>query len=103
MAKNLNIIVLLVSQANDSGMREAEAKGLSRDSNYYFYVQALQDKQPIELGGVKYYATQGDYVVMNRGIRHGIGNKAFITRFVNNRYVEVSLEKSKKHEYEYPF
>ncbi len=89
MAKKLNIAIILVSQANDSGMREAEAKGLSRDSNYYFYVDELKEGEEVTIGDTKYKAAKGDYVVINRGIRHGKGNRAFLTRFIENKYYEI--------------
>jgi len=92
MAKKLNIIIILVSQANDSGMREAEAKGLSRDANYYFYVEALEVGQEVRIADEAYKAVEGDYVVINRGIRHGKGNRAFVTRFIDNKYREIDIK-----------
>jgi replicative DNA helicase len=92
MAKKLNVIIILVSQANDSGMREAEAKGLSRDSNYYFYVEQLGQGQEIKIAGESYKAQEGDYAVINRGIRHDLGNRAFITRFIENKYCEITIK-----------
>lgn len=92
MARKLKVVVILVSQANDSGSREAEGKGLSRDSNYYFYVEALAKGQTVEIGNYSHVASEGDYVVVNRGIRHTGGNKAFITRFIDNKYREIAVD-----------
>lgn len=89
MARKLDVIVILVSQANDSGSREAEGKGLSRDSNYYFYVEQLSEGQEVIIGDEDYRAQRGDFIIVNRGIRHGEGNKAFLTRFIENDYKEI--------------
>lgn len=92
MAKQLNIIIILISQANDSGQREAEAKGLSRDANYYFYVERLDEHTKVTIGDSEYTSIEGDFVIVNRGIRHGISNRAFITRFIDNMYREIDIK-----------
>lgn len=104
MAAKLGITILLISQANDSGMREAEAKGLSRDSNYYFYVEELEKGQNITIKGKGYSPNENEFLVINRGIRHGLGNRGFVTKFVKNVYKELILDdltneevKSEKH------
>lgn len=92
MAQRLNIAVMVISQANDTGEREAEAKGLSRDSNYYFYVAELAIGAQIQEGETTYLCNgEGEFVVKNRGIRHGKKGSFFITKFVNNKYGEKSV------------
>ena len=94
MAQRLNIAVILISQANDSGEREAEAKGLSRDSNYYFYVAKLEvGDQVQDKGRVVHTCKEDDeYVVKNRGMRHGKTGSYFITTFNNNIYKEKTFD-----------
>jgi replicative DNA helicase len=88
LAQKYSIAIVLISQANDSGEREAEAKGLSRDSNYYFYIAKLEIGDNVKEGGVTSYTCQNEdeFVVKNRGIRHGKLGKYFITKFENNIY-----------------
>lgn len=93
MAAKLKITILLISQANDTGMREAEAKGLSRDSNYYFYVEELEKGNKVKIKDVDYIANDNEYLIINRGIRHGKGNRGFLTKFVDNIYKEFSIDK----------
>ena len=90
MAQKLNIAVILISQANDTGEREAEAKGLSRDSNYYFYVAKLEVGNKVMENGKDVYTcmNDGEYVVKNRGLRHGKLGSFFITTFEDNQYKE---------------
>ncbi len=94
MAQRLNIAVILISQANDSGEREAEAKGLSRDSNYYFYIAKLEIGNQVEDRGVVVHTCQDDneYVVKNRGLRHGKTGSFFITTFQDNIYKEKHFD-----------
>ena len=93
LAQKYKIAIILISQANESGEREAEAKGLSRDSNYYFYVAKLEPNETVKINGSEYRAgSEEEYIVKNRGIRHAKGGGYFITKFVNNKYGEVSVE-----------
>ena len=90
MAKRLKVAVILISQANDTGEREAEAKGLSRDSNYYFYVAKLEIGDAVMDKGATVHvcAADDEYVIKNRGIRHGKTGSYFLTTFNNNKYEE---------------
>ena len=40
---------------------------------------------------VKYVAGKDEYLVRNKGMRFGAQNKSFITKFINNRYVEYDF------------
>ncbi len=98
-AMKLQVPIILISQSNQEGERAAEAKGLERDSNYFIYVQKgnkgsivrFHDKY---IGEYDYRLNEDEYVVTLRGIRHGKGNRSFITRFIDNRYVEVDTKRS---------
>ena len=89
MTKTLEIPIILISQANESGGRAAEAKGLERDSNYFFSVSKCKKGDKIDFSNHTYVALYGDYLVLNRGIRHSAGGKGFIVRFDNNLYKEI--------------
>ena len=89
MTKILEIPIILISQANESGGRAAEAKGLERDSNYFFSVSKCKKGDKIDFSNHNYVALEGDYLVLNRGIRHSAGGKGFIVRFDNNLYKEI--------------
>ena len=89
MAQKLKIPIILISQANEEGAREAEAKGLSRDSDYYFYVGQLKKGDTVDYGDYQYKAQDNDYLIHNRGIRHAVVGKPFVTRFIDNQYKEI--------------
>lgn len=97
MARKLGVVIVLVSQANETGERGAEAKGLERDSNYFIYVAAgsvgdsFQTYLP-QLGEVSIPIERGDYIALVRGIRHTVGNRYFVMRFQDHRYVEADLQ-----------
>tara|TARA_R100001244_G_scaffold121574_5_gene91204 strand:+ start:1701 stop:2954 length:1254 start_codon:yes stop_codon:yes gene_type:complete len=93
MTQKLKIPIILISQANDIGEREAEAKGLSRDSNYYFYVQKLSKGDSVDYGDYQYTAEENDYLIHNRGIRHAEAGKPFVTRFIDNYYKEIDTRR----------
>lgn len=105
-AMKLQIPIILISQANQEGVRVAEAKGLERDSNYYIYVengkkgQVLQFNDKI-LGKYNYTINEDEFIVTLRGIRHGKGNRTFVTKFINNKYVEIDTKRN-LNDYEYP-
>lgn len=89
VAQKYKIAIILISQANDAGERAAEAKGLERDSNYYFYVAKLEPNDTIKINGKEYTAGGNEeYVVKNRGIRHSKGGNYFILEFVENKLKE---------------
>lgn len=94
LSMKLEIPIILISQSNAEGERAAEAKGLERDSNYFIYVQAGEPGQKIKFndssyGSYTYSLNEDEFIVTVRGIRHAKGNRSFITRFQDNRYVEV--------------
>jgi len=99
-AMKLQVPIILISQSNAEGIRAAEAKGLERDSNYFLYVEKGEAGSSLRfhdknLGSFIYTVKEDEYIVQLRGIRHGKGNRSFITKFVNNRYVEVDFKNSK--------
>lgn len=90
----LEIPIILISQSNEAGERAAEAKGLERDSNYFIYVRAGEKGERVQFnvagyGSYEYILGDHEFIATVRGIRHTAGNKSFITKFQNNRYVEV--------------
>lgn len=90
----LEIPIILISQSNEAGERAAEAKGLERDSNYFIYVRAGEKGERVQFnvagyGNYEYILGDHEFIATVRGIRHTAGNKSFITKFQNNRYVEV--------------
>ena len=94
LAMQVKVPIILISQSNQEGERVAEAKGLERDSNYFIYVQAGMKNQQVafrdkHLGEFSYTLGEDEYIVTLRGVRHSRGNRSFITKFSNNRYVEV--------------
>jgi replicative DNA helicase len=99
MSQQLRVPIILISQANESGERVAEMKGLERDSNYFFYVAKgeVNKSQKIVDGltGIEnnYTFQEEDYIITLRGIRHAKGNRSFICKFSNNRYVEVNTSR----------
>ncbi|MFC2083657.1 replicative DNA helicase [Bacteroidota bacterium] len=98
LAMKLQIPIILISQANHEGERVAEAKGLERDSNYFIYVEIGEEGKGItfhdnHLGTYKHTIGRDEYIVTVRGIRHGRGNRTLITKFSDNRYVEVDSRK----------
>lgn len=96
-AMRLQIPIILISQSNADGERAAEAKGLERDSNYFIYVEKGKKAERIKFyeklyGEYEYVLGEDEYLATLRGIRHGRGNRTFITKFENNRYVEVNTK-----------
>lgn len=94
LAMKLEIPIILISQSNEAGERAAEAKGLERDSNYFIYVRAGEKGERVSFnvasyGNYEYILNNHEFIATVRGIRHTAGNKSFITKFANNRYVEV--------------
>ena len=94
-AKELQVPIILVSQANDSGDRGAEAKGLERDADYFFSVHALDKGDSVKIintDGIEteYRADVDEYVVKNRGMRFGASKRSFIVKFINNQYREIN-------------
>lgn len=91
LAQKHKIAIILISQANDSGDREAEAKGLSRDSNYYFYVAKIEPNELVKINGKEYRnnTEEDQYIIKNRGMRHAKSGGYFITTFSNNKYGEL--------------
>lgn len=90
----LEIPIILISQSNEAGERAAEAKGLERDSNYFIYVRAGEKGERVQFnvagyGNYEYILDDHEFIATVRGIRHTAGNKSFITKFQNNRYVEI--------------
>lgn len=105
-AMKLQIPIILISQANQEGVRVAEAKGLERDSNYFIYVETGKKGQVLEfndkiLGKYNYILNEDEFIVTLRGIRHGKGNRTLVTKFMNNKYVEIDTRRNLK-DYEYP-
>ena len=98
IAQKYKIVIILISQSNEAGERAAEAKGLERDSNYYFYVMKIEANEQIKINGKEYRAgDEPEYIVKNRGIRHAKGGDYFIIKFVNNKIQEITDK------YEYNF
>lgn len=97
LAKKVHVPICVISQANEAGTRAAEAKGLERDSNYFFYVKKCEKGEKIKqiIGNVEFeYRTRdGDILIICRGIRHAKDGKGVIVRFVNNIYTEIDITK----------
>ncbi|MAT59183.1 MAG: hypothetical protein CMF23_14520 [Ignavibacteriae bacterium] len=95
LAQKLKIAIVVISQANEEGVRAAEAKGLERDANYYFVIEKLLPGSSIKIKDrytgeeYTYKFKPNDFLVKNAGIRHGEGNKIFVTSYRNNIYREV--------------
>jgi len=93
VAQKYQISIILISQANEKGDRAAEAKGLERDSNYYFYVAKLEPNEAIRINGQEYRAgLEEEYIVKNKGIRHAKGGGYFILKFINNKLKIITNE-----------
>lgn len=93
IAQKYKIAIILISQSNDAGERAAEAKGLERDSNYYFYVAKLEAHEKIKINGRDYTAGDDEeYLVKNRGIRHAKGGGYFLLKFIDNQLKEVTTD-----------
>ncbi|RMG76634.1 MAG: hypothetical protein D6707_12115 [Bacteroidetes bacterium] len=91
-ALDLRVPIILINQANETGERSAEAKGLERDSDYYYSVQKLEKGDQVlmqdAMGEYYYKAQKGDYLAKLKAIRYTEGNKNVILTFSNNRYLE---------------
>jgi len=98
MSNQLHVPVVLISQANETGERAAEGKGLERDSNYFFYIESSEDFQKragkkiglydYQIGDYTYEFQPNDYVVQLRKARHTEGNKCFVVNYSNGKYHE---------------
>ncbi len=53
-------------------------------------MEQLEQGNQVKISGESYTAENGDFIVINRGIRHDLGNKAFLTRFIDNKYCEIN-------------
>jgi replicative DNA helicase len=98
LAQKLEVPIVLISQANAEGGRAAEGLGLQRDANYFFYIEALNQGATINFydsdtkENYVYRSGKDEFLVTNRGIRHGTGGKMFVTAFRENKYIEVDTK-----------
>lgn len=95
LAMQLNIAIIVISQANYAGERTAEGLGLQRDSNYFFYIERKDPGSSIKLFDVassteySYTFKQNQFMVTLRGSRHSVSNRSFVVQYAGNQYNEV--------------
>lgn len=95
LAKELQVPILMLSQANESG-DTSDSKALLKDSDFCFLIQ-----QPLEnnISSIKlrdrssFQFTKEHYLITLKKSRHTPGNTQFVCRYVNNNFVEIELEK----------
>jgi len=93
LAKDLQIPILMLSQANENGAT-ADGKALLRDSDACLLIE-----QPLENGissvklkdGSSFQFTKEHHLVTLKKSRHTPGGSQFVCKYVDNNFVEVDL------------
>jgi len=88
-AKELQTPILMLTQANDDG-KTAESRALLRDADFVFLVNKPKEEGIISEQG--YYYTEDDFTIQLLYSRHGRNGFYFVTRFIENNFVEVDTK-----------
>jgi replicative DNA helicase len=80
-SKELSTPILMLTQENENGTT-SESKALMRDADFVFRVS-----KPKEEGDTNY--SEDDFLIQLLHSRHGKNGWSFVTRFVNENFVEI--------------